>query len=259
MSIPEKSDTQMSSETNEGNKTNTSKSKSFADNVNDAISQMKQDDKGVWQVPETITDEAVRFAAMSEKRFRDTQSSYTKVKQSNKALAAEKALLRNKVIGSAPIELTPEQMEELEDLKFSDPEEWRKKMNNYENKSRSAYEAKLEDEVKQVSTATLEENELEDRKDVLARFNEEFPDFIINDDVIENDIPPRITNKLRNGTVTFKEFLDECYNYSKTGKVIKQTDDGTKMVNMSNIGGGANPDESAMEEDSITTYSKEVY
>lgn len=251
MSIPVNSDTQTSSDTN--------KSKSFEDNVNEAVSQMTKDDKGAWQIPDTVTDEAVRFAAVSEKRYRDTQASYTKVKQTNKALAAEKDLLHNKVIGNTPIKLTPEQTEELENLKFSDPEEWRNKLNTYENLARKEYEVKLEDEVKQVSATTLEEDELGGRAAILQQFSAEFPDFVINDDVIANDIPPRITNKLANGTVTFREFLDECRNYSKTGKVVKQTEDSTKMSNLSNIGGGSNPSESDMAEDSITTYSKEVY
>lgn len=262
MSIPEAkaTDTQTNTETSQETENNASKSEpSFEDNVSNAISQMTQDASGEWQFPDTITDEAIKYAAVAEQRYRNTQSSYTKARQKNKALEAEKALLRKKVVGTVPVQLTAEQKEELEELKFSNPDEWRTKLNQYEAKARAEYDKQLEDEVKQVSTTTLEADELASRAEVLTQFNREFPDFHIDDDVIANDIPPRITNKLDKGEISFREFLTECHEYSKTGKVVKQPDSSTKMTNLSKMGGGDTPDANAMKEDAITTYDKEVY
>ena len=230
----------------------------FADLVNDAVSKMTKNDKGVWELPEEIDDEAVRFAAMSEKRYRDTQSGFTKVSQENKALKAEKSVLRKKATGDVKLELTAEQAEELEDLKFSDPEAWRKRMNTLENEARAKQEQELEDEVKKVSTSTLETEELERRKGVLSEFLADHEGFELNDDIIANDIPPRITKKLENGTITFEEFLQESYEHLNKGKVIAD-EEAPNMPNLSKVGGGDRPDKNAMKEDAVRSYSKEVY
>jgi len=43
--------------------------------------------------------------------------------------------------------------------------------------------------------------------------------------VVANDIPPRITNKLKNGEVTFEEFLSEAGAYLDKGKVASNESD----------------------------------
>lgn len=234
------------------------KSTDFASKVNDAVSKMTQDAKGNWVLPDDITDEAVKHAATIEKRFRDTQGAFTKERQKTKALEAEVSVLKPKAVGAVQLNLTDEQTAELDELKFSDPEAWRKKMNTYERNALKAQEEQLEKEVKETTTSTLEKDELERRETVLSEFLETHKGFELNDDIIANDIPPRITKKLNDGTITFEQFLEECYNYSKTGKVIKQKD-GPNLPNLSKVGGGDKPDANAMKEDVITSYDKEVY
>lgn len=238
---------------------NKSNELSFADRVNDAVSKMTKDSDGNWQLPDDIKDDAVKHAALTEKRYRDTQSAYTKTQQQKKALEAENSVLKDKASSNVQVKLTDEQKEELEELKFSDPDKWRSKMNTYEANAREEYKKELEEDVKKVSTSTLEKEELDRREAVLAEFKSKHTDFDIDDDIIANDIPPRITKKLENGDITFEEFLQECYDYSKTGKVVKQTEDKAKDVNLSKIGGGDKPDANAEKEDIITSYSKEVY
>ena len=229
----------------------------FADRVSDAIKNMVQDDKGVWQLPEELPEE-VRVAAVAEKRYRDTQSAFTKISQEKKALEAEKSVLLQKALQNVTIELTEEQKEELEDLKFSDPEAWRKKMNVYEQDALRKHKAKLDEDVKVGSASSLETEELERRKAVLSDFLTAHPGFDINDDVIANDIPPRITKKLANGEISFEDFLQECYDYTKTGKVVHDTKAYTH-TDMSKMGGGASPDPNAVKEDIVRSYNKETY
>jgi len=230
---------------------------SFADLVNKAVNEAKTDEKGNLVLPDDLSEE-VQYAATLEKRRRDTQASHTKISQKVKALEAEKSALLSKATGSFEIELTTEQEAELEDLKFSDPEAWRKKMNTLETEARNKRTKEIDEELKKVSSSSLETEELERRKQVLSDFLEANEGFELDDDIIANDIPPRISKKLEAGQITFEEFLQECHDYLKTGKVIKQ-DKVLSGPNLSKIGGGNSPDKNAVKEDIITSYTKETY
>lgn len=232
----------------------------FADKVNDVVKNMVRDDNGNWTLPDDKElSEEVRFAAIAEKRFRDTQSAYTKERQKAKALEAEKTVLLKKAVNNVQVKLTPEQAEELEDLKFSDPEAWRKKVNAYEADALKEHEQQINEEVKQVSTSSLDEEEKERRSVVLKEFLNNHEGFELNDSVIQNDIPPRITKKLANGEVTFEDFLQECYDYLTTGKVVKQTETTLGQPNLNSMGGGSTPDKNAVKEDIITSYRTETF
>lgn len=231
--------------------------KAFETSVMNAVKEMTRGKDGKYILPKGLSAE-VKAAAIIEKRRRDTQSEYTKLSQSKKALEAENNALKKKATGTVKIELTAEQAEELEDLKFSDPEAWRKKMNKYEREAYAKQEKELEEEIAAVSADTLAKDELERRKEVLKEFNQAHPGFQLNDDVIQNDIPPRITKRLETGEISFEAFLQEVYDYTQTGKVVRQ--EGTRrQPNLSKVGGGSKPDKYAEKEDIIQSYSKEVY
>lgn len=229
----------------------------IVERVNEALTKYTND-KGELVIPDDIKDEAFRHAIVAEKRFRDTQGSYTKERQKTKALEVENTVLKTKATDAVTVQLTKEQEEELEELKFSNPEAWRKKMNTHESNARQKQQEELEKEVKEKTTSTLAEEELESRKSQLDQFLKDHEGFKLDDDIIANDIPPRITKKLENGTITFEQFLKECYDYSKTGKVIKQ-ETTPNMANLSKVGGGDRPDQNAQREDAIVSYNKEVY
>lgn len=230
----------------------------FAARVNEITSKLEKDAKGNWVIPEDLTEEE-KFAVNAERRYRDTQSAFTKTSQENKALKAEKSVLLTKATGNVQVTLTAEQAEEMEDLKFSDPEAWRKKMNAYEAAALTEHQKTIDEEVKKVSTSSLEEEERERRKVVLSEFLETHEGFDLNDDIIANDIPPRIVKKLETGKISFEDFLQECYDYSNTGKVIKQDEEVPGQPNLSKVGGGNRPDKNAVKEDIVTSYKKETY
>jgi hypothetical protein len=226
--------------------------------INSIVDNITRDEKGQYVLPDDLS-ETEKFAAIAEKRRRDTQSSFTKTAQEAKALKAEKAALLLKVSSAVTVELTKEQAEELEELKFSDPEAWRKKVNRYEREAAHTQQETIDKELKQVSASSLEKEELERRADVLLEFNQAHPDFELSDDTIANDIPPRIVKRLETGVISFEAFLQECYDYTKTGKVIKQDKPLTKQPNLSRVGGGSKPDDNAIKEDIILSYKKEVF
>ena len=234
----------------------TGNEKSFADRVNEVVNAATVDNKGNIILPDDLSEE-MRFAATAEKRRRDTQSSYTKEVQSRKALEIEKSTLLSE-FGSVEVKLTQEQTEELEDLKFSDPEAWRTKLNQYESEAKDKRIKAIDEKLKTVSKTTLDNDELESRKQKLEAFAAEHTDFVLDDDVIANDIPQRITKKLATGAISFDEYLNECYNYLKTGKVVKQ-DDVIGQPNLGKAGGSHQPEKIAQSKDDVLSYNKEVY
>lgn len=229
----------------------------FEQSVSEAVKNIKRGDDGKYILPDTLSPE-VKFAAIAEQRRRDTQAEYTKISQSKKALEVENSALKKKAIGNIKITLTEDQQEELDDLKFSDPEAWRVKVNKYEQEALIKYSQELDTEITQISSEELKQSELERRKDVLKEFNQANPDFQLNDTIFENDIPPRITKKLETGKISFEDFLHEAYSYLKTGKVIKR-DTLPNDPNLSKMGGGDKPDTHGEKEDIILSYNKEIF
>lgn len=229
----------------------------FADAVIKVVNEAQVDDKGNLVLPDNLSEE-VKFAATLEKRRRDTQSSYSKLTNTLKAKEAENALLITEVVNDAVLELTQEQNDELEELKFSDPEAWRKKVNAYEADAKKKRSTSINERVKQVAAQTLGAEEIERRKEVLVEFLGANPGFNLDDDVIANDIPPRITRKLEKGDITFEQYLQECLDYTKTGKVIKQ-EKTMDQPDLNKVGGGNKPSDNAVKEDIVKSYEKETY
>jgi len=255
MGIPAEAATQDKLE-NAEDKNNTS-SNDFEKTVFDVVKQITRGKDGKYVLPEGITPE-VKTAAIIEQRRRDTQSEYTKIAQTNKTLSVENDVLKKKVQGEINLTLTKEQAEELDDLKFSDPEAWRKKMNKLETEAVNAREAEITAEIGKVSKEVLDKDEKERRKEVLVEFIQEHPGFELDDDVLTNDIPPRFLKKLETGVISFEKFLEEVYEYSTTGKIVKQ-DDTLDQPNLGKIGGGTKPDKMAQKEDIIKSYNKEIF
>lgn len=227
--------------------------------INGLVEQLQKDDKGSWKLPEGVeADEMTTFAVMAERRRRDTQSAYTGATQKLKTLEAERATLLAKAVNTDSFTITPEQQEELEDLKFSNPEEWRKKINALEAEHKTKRVAEIDEELKQISTSTLAKTELEQREQLLTAFNESHSDFPITQAVIDNDIPPRITKKLETGKITFAQFLDEVYEYAKTGKVVKDASV-PEIPNLGDKPGSSKPDSKAVDKDIVSTYRKTTF
>lgn len=162
-----------------------------------------------------------------EKRFKDTQASFTKARQENAVLKA-KVHKYEEMLTASP-QLTPEQAAELEELKFSDPDKWYAKKSELENSAFNAIKT-------EVDSAT----EIARRQQVFADFMQDNPDVVINDEVIKYDIPRRITAKLDSGEITFEEFLTEAVNYLKAPKTVK-TEKVAKQPDLSKVGGDDTP------------------
>lgn len=228
----------------------------FEDKVNGVVSQMVQGEDGLWKLPSGVeADEAVVYAAKLEKRRRDTESQLGKTKHALKAKEVEANELRSKVQSFMADNLTSAQRGDLEELKYSDPEAWRSKMNEIEK----AAVAKAEEELQGISLNASQRAELERRAQLLTSYNASNPRYAITDETLANDIPPRITRKLEKGEVTFEEFLEEASAYLKAGKVVGVPSTPETQPNLGNAGGGAKPADSAIKADLVTSYENEIY
>lgn len=177
-----------------------------------------------------------------EKRFKDTQAFATRIAQEKadkerelEELKAELSVLKTTAKPSLTID--EQTQSELEDLKYSDPDAWRAKVNELEHKANTEFNSKIA-EAKQLSTQQLE---LQRRANVLAQFQTEHPDVEFTDELLHLDIPQRIVKELENGKVTYEEFLNNVYNYVKTPKVIGSTTKTLEQPNLSKTGGDDTP------------------
>ena len=228
-------------------------SDTFGQKVNELVNKTTRDEAGKLVLPEGLS-EAEQFAVRSEIRQRDTRSAYTKDRQRIKQLEAENATLANNWEQDYVKNLTTAQQSELEELKHSDPDAWRTKITELETSAKSQYQEKRQKVTEEATFASEEER----RAQVFADFQTANPDLVINDEVIDNDIPPRYTKQLEKGEVTFEEYLDNVKNYLETGKVVQGTE-APKEPNLNKVGGGATPAEAAVSADAANSYQDEIF
>jgi len=188
-----------------------------------------------------------------EKRFKDTQGAFTKSQQELKATKARLEALEK--LTTPKVELDEATKTELEDLKFSDPDAWRAKLNKLEIEAQNAHKATLTEAERQASQAA----ELENRAQILAEFQASHPNLVINDDVIKYDVPPRITNKLESGEISFEQYLNDVSDYLNQGKVIGDGNKVTGQPNLKDVGGDDTPTDGAVQKDIVKDYANIVF
>lgn len=198
------------------------------------------------QVANSTSEQTQQQTVDWEKRFKDTQAGYTKSRQEIAELKAKLAVAATKT------SLSAEDHDRLEDLKYTDPDAWRKELGAIETKQTQTYNEEL-------AKATKELTELEQREIAFNEFQLSHPDIVITDDVINYDVPKRITNKLEKGEVTFEQYLEEVYDYLKTPKVIGGTKETGEQPNLSKLGGGNTSADYAMTEDIRQSYKNEIF
>lgn len=219
--------------------TNTQTEVTFEQQVNDVASKMTQGEDGNWEFPEDLdVDDNVKFAANLERRRRDTQAAYGKNRQETEQLRKEKELLLSSWEKEVQTDLTQEQKDELEELKNTDLEAWRAKINHYEANSKTRFSEKATE----ISEKAAKETELQRRERLLNEFNEANPDIQITDD----DVPPRYLKELEQGETTFEEFLEKCKKFLGAGKVVgDNVDEVDNDLDMNKLPGDNEPSKHA--------------
>lgn len=228
------------------------------DQINDLVSSMVEDENGKWEIPkDKLKDvpEAIVYAAKAEKRFRDTQSSFTKSRQRVKELETVNDNLTEHVIKNATMHLTDQEREELDDLRTSNPEAWREKLNEHEQKAKELQNQKIEEFKNKGKKAS----EGEMRAAAYQAFTER-TGIELSDDVIHNQLPASFMKNTEDGKWTFDKFLEEAEKFLKPPTKVKGADDKPENdKDLSKMPGGSEPSDRAQEGDAIQSYTNEVY
>lgn len=220
---------------------------------NPVNSATQQESKTPADVEPSIEDKL----ATAEQRRKDTQAGYTKGQQTIKAQEAEIATLKEQIAARTTVSISTEEQASLDALKYEDPDAWRKQMNALEIKTKGESRANLEELTGEARKAAEHTFELDRRQQVLKEHNES-AEVAITDEVIANDVPPRITNKLVEGKITFEEYLENISTYLATGKVVKN-EETLEQPNMSGMGGGVTPDGTKAEASAASKYANDLY
>lgn len=230
----------------------------FESTVNAAVGAMIQTEDGKWALPDTVdkSNEALVFAINAERRRRDTQSAYTRTSQENARLKAEVNHLAEGWQADFAATLPVDTQAELEELKYADPEKWRARLNELESDRKAKFQGKREE----ITQKAKGESEIEYRTRAIEEFATAHPDITLTDDVIQNDIPPRFTNELKAGKVTFAQFLENCAEYLSKGRVVKPLEDKpNSQPNIGDVAGSDHPSSDAVAAKSKKTYNDEIF
>lgn len=202
------------------------------DRVNEALN--KVDEKGKLIFDEGV-DPLFKALVLETKNSRTHQASFTKSRQEIADLKAKADLLKAKVVSNSA-QLSKEKVEELEDLKFTDPDAWFAKKLEYETEAKARFNGQLEEQLVEASSKAISELTLVERTEMLKQFQAQ-TGIVLTDDVMANDIPPRLQSKLN--SMPFEEYLQEVAAYLNKGKVVKPTDEGLDITNLSNLAGSS--------------------
>lgn len=228
----------------------------FEDQVNETVEKFVTGADGKLSLPEGYdAPEEVVYAAKIEKRRRDTYSSLTKVKNEVVTLRAENEEMVKQWEQDAIKNLSKKDQAELDELKASDPDAWKDKLEHHQTKAREAFLNRTTD----IKNKAQRETELERRKRLVEEHNAANPDTVLTDDVIENDVPPRITKKLADGEISFEEFLAEASQFLSKGKVIAPGAKAPEDVDFDSMGGSSKPKDTAIEADISASYKKVIF
>lgn len=188
-----------------------------------------------------------------EKRFKDTQGSFTKSQQELKAVKAKLQVLET--LTQPTIQIDESTQKELDDLKYSDPDAWRQKMNTLENDARVKHHSLLSEAEKNASLQA----ELERRALVLDEYNRLHPETQITQELIDFDVPARISKKLETGEISFDDFIVEVHNFIYTPKKVGSSNQVLNQPNLGQIGGGTTPSDGAVMKDIAANYANIAY
>ncbi len=206
---------------------------SLSAQANEFLRTAPVDESGKLVFGEDVPEE-LKVVVLAEKSRRDTQAAYTKAQQELKRVQAEKEALLAQ-IGGQP-QLSAEDVEALEELKVTDPDKWFHEKVRLEKEARERVNQTVASATEEAGAKAAAEYELARRAEVLADFTKN-TGFALTEDIVANDVPPRLTKKLEDG-MEFGAWLYEVKAYLDTPKAVaNETADP-----VTNIGTGGNGD-----------------
>lgn len=177
------------------------------------------------------------IAVTAEVRRRGTERSFTKVNKEKLELQAELEVYKSLMPDN--LDISAEEQEQLDLLKYKDPDAWFDQMSEIKARSKSKLAEDTAAAVEEAKRKALERDSIEDRVKQLEEFNAN-TDTPITDEQIANDIPPRLLKQVEAGDITFAEMLDKAHDFINGKKVVNNPSIDTEP-SFSNTPGASNP------------------
>jgi hypothetical protein len=198
--------------------------------------------------------EEVDYKALYEierKRAKDNQAAFTKSRQEVSILKKETQILESKLQSS--ILLPAEQQEELDALKYDDPDAWYLKKGQYEQNVLAELQ-KQKDEAREIAIADVQKQTTED---YIGSWLLENPEVTI--DQIKFDVPPRIHNAYEAGTLSIDEYLEKSKEYLTNGKRQVKKADVNDIKDLNRTPGGNAPTPEAVRKQQEADSKLEIF
>ena len=159
------------------------------------------------------------LAVTSEIRRRNTESSFTRANQEKIELQAELEVYKKLVPTS--LNITEEEQDALDELKYSDPDAWFDRVSDIKAKAREGFQTKTQEAVDLARQDAIRNDTVASRERLLAEFNSNTAT-PLTDEQLQYDIPPRLTKQVETGELTFGEMIQKAHDFINGGKVASQ-------------------------------------
>jgi len=229
----------------------------IAELVNEYVHNL--DDKGKLQLPEDMPSWQ-KHIIRGEKRTRDAQAELSLEQNKFRQSEAKNAVLMETASTMVPedFQLSDTELTELNTLKKNDPDAYRLKVNALEASALEAQQTKLTEMTTKAAEEATAAHTTKNRVTVLAEFRDANPDLSITDDVLVNDVPPRLLAGVTSGQYSYGEYLTKVKEYLTTGKTTTGDETGDPH-NMHKLPGGQTPGKKAAEKAGQSDYAKMTF
>jgi len=238
-----------------GNKQNASNSDT---DINELVAKHVNnlDDKGKLQLPNDMPDWQ-KHVVRAEKRQRDAQAELGRTQADLRKSTAANGVLMDAAGTIIPddFQLNDAELEDLKHLRTSDPDAYRLRVNDLEGKAKDAQSTKLKEATAKAGDDADLAHVAKNRLSVLQDFREANPELVITDDVLINDVPPRLLAGVTEGNYSYGEYLDKVKVYISTGKKAPGSENNDPH-NINSMPGSNTPGKGAAERAGKSDYAK---
>lgn len=159
------------------------------------------------------------LAVTSEIRRRNTESSFTRANQKNLELQAELDVYKTLVPTS--LNISDEDQEALDTLKYSDPDAWFERVSDIKAKAKDGFSSRTEEAVIAAKQEAVKNDTVASRAKLLEQFNSNTAT-PLTDEQLQYDIPPRLLKRVENGELAFGDMIQQAHDFINGNKVVEQ-------------------------------------
>jgi len=194
----------------------------YEQTVNSLIKEKITKVDGKFVIPEDLElPSDIQAVLNAELRRRNTEAAFTKASQEAKLYKTEVEALKSKLLEESSVDLSSSELENLEELRITDPNQWRLEVNRIEEESKSLKIKEVEDYLSETRNNLTEKEKSIKLNEALNSFNSG-SDSKITIEHLENDIPPRLLKSYESGKISLEELLEDAKTLIYGNPSIKQ-------------------------------------